>query len=249
MGKYSDAKPYVDALLYYYKTLDGVDTIKYISLLNYQAIIFQNFGAYQDAIDIYTTIINEKSIFNLGDTLGHVITLLNLGDVYRETGQMDLAISNFKQAKRLSYEYKLKNTETLATIENGLALCYKSTNNPKEAEAAYNNSLELYKQDGKANTEPYCSVLSNKADFCRTLGRYYEASELLITAIEIRKQRFGENTENYANAISNLASVYFDAGYYEEALQKHLQAKEIYKLTVGENHQSYGNCLNSRATA
>ena len=130
-------------------------------------------------------------------------------------------------------------------VDIQLSLCYKSTNNPKEAEAAYNNSLELYKQDGKANTEPYCSVLSNKADFCRTLGRYYEASELLLTAIEIRKQRFGENTENYANAISNLASVYFDAGYYEEALQKHLQAKEIYKLTVGENHQSYGNCLNS----
>jgi CHAT domain-containing protein/tetratricopeptide (TPR) repeat protein len=245
MGKYNDAKPYVDALLYYYKTMDGVNNKKYISLLNYQAIIFQNFGAYQDAIDIYTNIINDKSIFNLGDTLGHLITLLNLGDVYREIGQMDLAISNFKQAKRLCYQYKIKNLETLATIENGLALCYKSTNNPKEAEEAYNNSLELYRQDGKTNTEPYCSVLSNKADFCRTLGRLYEASELLLTAIEIRKQRFGENTENYANAVSNLASVYFDAGHYEEALQKHLHAKEIYKLTVGENHQSYGNCLNS----
>lgn len=45
LGKYSNAKPHVDALLYCYKTLDGVNNSTYISLLNYQAIIFQNFGA------------------------------------------------------------------------------------------------------------------------------------------------------------------------------------------------------------
>ena len=53
LGKYADANPYVDALLYYYKTLDGEKNTKYISLLNCKAIIYQNIGNYEEAISIY----------------------------------------------------------------------------------------------------------------------------------------------------------------------------------------------------
>lgn len=245
LEKYEKAKPSVDALLFYYKTLEGENTLRYLSLLNYKAIILQNLGDYKSAIDIYSTIVNEKSALKLGDTLGYVIGLSNLADVYREVGEYDKGISNLKAAKMFHYKYQLKDRDILATIENNLALCYKNISELKLAEDAYNNSLEIRKAAGQDKTEAYCSTLSNKADLLRMLGRFGEASELLLTAIQIRKERYGEKTENYANAVSNLANVYFDAGYYKESLERHLQAKDIYKEVVGEEHQGYGNCLNS----
>ncbi|MBL7910789.1 MAG: CHAT domain-containing protein [Bacteroidia bacterium] len=245
LEKYSQAKPYIDALLFYYKTMDGENNKRYYSLLNCNAIIFQNTGDYKQAIEIYSGIVNENKLLSLGDTLGHIITISNLGDVYREVGDYELGISNLKKAKGLHYKYKVKDRDILATIENNLALCYKNSSQPKLAEECYNNSLEIRKANKETNTESYCSTLSNKADLLRILGRYGEASELLLIALDIRKERFGTKTENYANAVSNIANVYFDAGYYKEALERNLQAKEIYQEVVGEEHQSYGNCLNS----
>ena len=245
LGKYKDAKPYVDALLFYYKTLDGENNTRYVGLLNCNAIIFQNTGDYKKAIDIYTNLISENKPFSLGDTMGSVIQISNLGDVYREYGDYNQGISYLKNAKALFFKYKLKDRDILATIENNLGLCYKNTSQPKLAEECYNNSLEIRKANREANTESYCSTLSNKADLLRILGRYGEASEILLTALDLRKKRFGEKSENYANVVSNLANVYFDAGYYNEALERNLQAKDIYLEVVGDNHQSYGNCLNS----
>ncbi len=251
IGRYETARPYVEALLYYYKTLDGEKNSKYLGLLNCKAIIFQNTGSYNEAIGIYSDIINAGNLLPLGDTLGHVITISNLGDIYRETGQYTEGILELKKAKTLYYKYHLKNEETLATIENNIALCYKSTGEMKMAEEAYNSSLEIYRRSGQTETEPYCSVLSNKADLLRMLGRFGEASELLLNALDIRKKRFGDKTENYANALSNLANVYFDAAgsgeehFYKEALERNLQAEAIYKEVVGEEHQSYANCMNS----
>ncbi len=245
LEKYKEAKPYVDALIFYYKTMDGENNTRYLALLNCNAIIYQNTGNYKEAIEIYSGLIADNKLLALGDTLGHVIEYSNLGDVYREIGEYDLGITNLKKAKALHYQYKIKDRDILATIENNLALCYKNTSQPKLAEECYNNSIEIRKASKQTNTESYCSTLSNKADLLRMLGRYGEASDLLLTSLAIRKERFGTMSENYANALSNLANVYFDSGYMKEALEKNLQAKDIYYEVVGEEHQSYANCLNS----
>ena len=105
LGKYKEAKPYVDALLFYYKTLDGENNLRYIGLLNCNAIIYQKTGNYKEAIDIYSRIIIENKLLILGDTLGHVIQMSNLGDVYREIGEFDLGTNNLKNAKKLYYKY------------------------------------------------------------------------------------------------------------------------------------------------
>jgi hypothetical protein len=57
LGKYKEAKPYVDVLLFYYKTLDGENNSRYIGLLNCDAIIYQNIVNYKEAINIYCKLI------------------------------------------------------------------------------------------------------------------------------------------------------------------------------------------------
>lgn len=245
LERYTQAKPYVEALLYYYKTLDGEKSRNYLNLLNYQAIIFQNLAEYEKAIEILSKLNSEQAVLANGDTISQVVIESNLGDVYRETGNYELAIFHLKKAKQNYFRYKLRDRGVLASAENNLALCYKAIGEIKEAEESYNRCLAIYKDIGEGGSEAYCSTLSNKADLYRELGRLGEASELLLTALEIRKQRYGNNTENYANALSNLANVYFDAGYYKEALEKNLEANSIYRNVVAANHQGYGNSFNN----
>ena len=245
LEKYQQAQPNIEALLFFYKTLDGENNLKYSNLLTQKAIILQNLGKYQDAIDIYKNIVDEQTALKLGDTIGYITTIQNLGDAYREYGKFDLAVFNLKQAKQFYQKYKLKDRSILSTIENNLALCYKSYGDNKNAEICYNNTISIYKSLNETDTEFYCSVLSNKADLLRALGRYSEATELLLASLEIRKTRFGMQSENYANSLTNLALVYFDAGYFKEAKEKFLEANEIYKKTVGIEHQAYANSLNS----
>ena len=252
LGKYTEAKPYVEALLYYYKTLDGENNITYTGLMNSKAIIAQNEGDYESAIAIFQTLVENESALKQGDTIGHLIGISNLGDVYRESGNFEQALSYLNTAKRLFSTYRIKDKngrprepELMATIENNLGLCYKGLGDAQKAEEAYNNALRIYGETGLVNTEPYCTTLSNKANLISELGRRGEASEILLHALQIRKKYFGEQTENYANALANLANVYFDEGLYQESLEKNLQANAIYKEVVGEQHQGYANNLNS----
>ncbi|PBQ33607.1 hypothetical protein CNR22_18100 [Sphingobacteriaceae bacterium] len=251
LEKYNDAKPYVEALLYYYKTLDGEKNVQYIQLLNCKAIILQNQGDYEEAISIYKKVVEAGDLLPLGDTMGYVISIANLGDIYRETGQFETALYYLEKSKALYSEFHLNNKVTEASRENNLALCYKSLDQLKNAEDAYNRTLALYVEAKEERSEAYCSTLSNKADLLRILGRYGEASELLIKALQLRRENFGTHSENYANALSNLGNVYFDTGlnrderFFPEALEKHLEAERIYREVVGENHQSYANCMNS----
>lgn len=244
MGKYEAAKPNVEALLFYYKTLDGENNLKYLSLLNYKAIILQNLGQYIDALSIYKNIVEEERALKVKDTSAHITSFLNLGDCYRESGDYTQAIYYLKTAQRTHKHYGRSEDLTMATIYNNLALSYKAISDFKTAEHYYNQSIQIYNQLHQTQTEPYCSVLSNKGDLLRELGRFNEAISLLQTALTTRAERFGTQTENYANAATNLGMVLMDAGQYRDALNIFLKAKETYAATVGKNHQGYANILN-----
>lgn len=245
LGKYSDANPYIDALLYYYKTLDGENNLRYQNLRYYKGITLQHLGDYKPAIEIFRDEIKQKRTLKLGDTASYVTAYSNLGDIYREIGDYPEATENLEEAQHLYQVYRVNDSHLASTIENNLGLCYKGLDQPRKAEQAFDAAIAIYQKNAGTSSEAYCTTLSNKASLYNDLGRFGEASELLWTAIEIRLKYFGENNVNYANALGNLANSFFGAGFYQKSLDKNLEANTIYKSTVGEMHQAYANNLNS----
>ncbi len=248
LQKYTEAKPAVEGLMYYFKTLDGENSEYYIMLLNYRAAIHQQFGEYKQCIDIYNQLISSNAHLNHKDTSGHVEKYADLGDVYREVGDYDNALVFLKKSKQEYYRLKLNDQLILAEVDNNLGLCYKMLGLNNEAELAFKSSLSVYEQLKKTKTDAYCITLSNFGDFYRELGRKGEASEILLKALAIRKNYLNIYTRSYANLLNNLGLVYIDAEFYDEALKRLEEAKEVYKSTVGTQHQYYGNCLNNLAS-
>jgi CHAT domain-containing protein len=248
LQKYSDAKPGVEGLLYYFKTLDGEKNHYYVLLLNYLANIHQQLGEYQKAIEINNQLISNEYHLILKDTCAHIEKYSNLGDIYREIGNYDLAILNLKKCKQVYYQLKCDKTIILAQVDNNLGLCYKMLGLNKEAEDSFKSSLKNCENTGKTKTDQYCVILNNYGDFYRELGRYGESSEILLKSLQIRKQYLDTNTRSYANLLNNLGLVYTESNYYDEALKRLLNAKNIYENIIGKNHQYYGNCLNNLAS-
>lgn len=245
LGKFTEAKPAVEGLLYYYKTMDGEKSRHYIILLNWLSSIHKFQGEYDKAIELSSKIVNDALFLVIGDTSGYIDSYDNLGDIYREISRYDQAFQYFKKGKQEFFRLKANDRHALASLENNMGLCYKAFGNIKEAEDAFNSALNIYKETNETNTEDYCIALNNKGDLFRELGRVGLASEILLGSLEIRKKYLGTNSKSYANTLNNLGLVYFDSGLYEEALKRTLEAKEVYEVTVGREHQFYGNCLNN----
>ncbi|MBK9284179.1 MAG: CHAT domain-containing protein [Sphingobacteriaceae bacterium] len=244
-GKYAEAKPGVEALIYYYKTLDGEKSLEYAHLNNNLADIYQYLGEYQKSIEILKPLLENKIFLELKDTAAYIESYSNLGDVYREAGDCNSAIILFKKAKEEFYTYRLNQLPILGSIVNNMGLCYKMNGEIKEAEESFDSALLLYDKANHNNTNDYCVTLNNKGDLYRELGRYGYASEILLKSLTIRKTYLDTNSKVYANTLNNLGLIYFDAGFYDEALRRLNHALLVYERTVGTQHQFYGNCINN----
>lgn len=248
MNRLTEAKPMLDALEFYFKTLKLSNDPTYLAVLGNQAYILQETGDYKAAIEKYDFILEGDKLLKQGDTLEQVVILTNIGDTYRDMGEYAEALRYLLNAKRSMQKYHLNEPSQSASIENNLGLVYKSLSDFKNSEECFDKAIEIYQKYKLDNTEAYCTALSNKADLLRLLGRRKEGLTLLSTAIKTREMYFGKNSEQFANALSNYGLIASELNenaiaqeYFEEALR-------IYKTTVSPKHQSYANCLNNLAS-
>lgn len=245
LGKYVEAKPGIEALLYYYKTLDGEKSKHYLELTSLYADIHKAQGDYEKSIQLLKPLVEQSVFLDLKDTSTYLSTLIDIGDVYREYGRYNEALFYFKKTKQEYYRLRSKDGMLLANIENDLALCYKMSEQLKESEESFDMALRIYTQEGKEHSRDYCVTLNNKGDLFRELGRHGLASEILLKSLLIQKQNADTISRVYANTLNNLGLVYMDAGYYDEALRRTEQARDLYEKLLGKDHQYYGNCVNN----
>lgn len=243
--RYAEAKPSLEALVYYFKTLNLLNDPVYHVVLGHQAVILQEEGKYKEASDKYQELLDNDKVLKSGDTTGHFIISINLADLHRQMGEYELALLQLKTLKRQMIQFRHQRSVEYGRLENILGLTYKALNDLKNAEEVYDNAIALYKELQMERSESYCTVLSNKADLMRWLGRREEGFKLLNSALEVRKQNFGDSTESYANTLSNYGLIAFDEGEYGVAQSYFENAFKIYEKTTTPTSQSYANCLNN----
>lgn len=254
MGKYNEAKLYNDALLYYFKTINGERDREYLICLNNDARISQGFGEYKKALEIFNKLLLIYESLNPKDTADYITMLNNTAEAYRQISEYNEAIQLLNKALAISGKFSKNNELSSATIYNNLGLSYKATGDYKLSEASFNNAIAIYIKLKLDFVPDYTNPLSNKADLYRMLGRNKEAGDLLQTVLHIRKNSTGTKHVNYANALSNFALVRIE-DYKYSGLPEHindaekylLEAKDIYKEALGEYHPYCANCLNNLA--
>lgn len=243
--RYAEAKPSLDALEYYFKTLSLFNDPVYHVVLGNQARILQEEGKYKEATEKYQSMLANDMILKNGDTTGYFLISINLGDLYRQMGEDEAALAHLKALKQRAINFHYQFNVDFGRLENILGLTYKALNDFKNAEDVFDNAIALYKNLNLEKSESYCTVLSNKADLMRLLGRRDQGFKLMDLALDIRKKNFGDTTESYANALSNYGLIAYDEEEFKLAQLCFERALGIYEKTVKNSNQNYANCLNN----
>jgi CHAT domain-containing protein/tetratricopeptide (TPR) repeat protein len=247
MGNYAYAKSMNDALLYYFKTLNGEKDQQYLLALNNDARIDQGTGEYEKSVVIFKKLLEIHESIKPMDTTGYITIENNLAESYRTMGNYDDAIKMLNKALSLTANFSHPEQLSTATLYNNLGLCYKNTGDYQQAEVCFDKCIAIYKKLKLEYSPDYTNSLSNKADLYRILGRGKQAFDLLLIVLDTRKNSLGTKHVNYANALINMSLVYIDEYSYDKAEPLIKEAKEIYKEKLGENHPNYANCLNTLA--
>ncbi len=245
MRRYAEATPMLNALEYYFKTLQLTEHPTYLSILANQAWIKKEEGDAAGAIQLYAQLVSNDLLLKQGDTSAYVTILTNMADIYRETDQPEKALQAIRELKKQMKVLGYKDADQLGFTENILGLVHKNLGNFQESEQAFNSAIQIYTSAGLTETSHYCTVLSNYSDLLRYLGRREEAMKTLETSMALRKKKFGTQTETYANSLTNYGLLLQEKGEDEKARENFEEAFKIYELTVSKNRMTYANALNN----
>ncbi|MDX1902719.1 MAG: tetratricopeptide repeat protein [Thermonemataceae bacterium] len=197
---------------------------------------------YDQAIKIYTQVLPQQKLAEENQQV-YWQNLANLADCY-------VALQKYKEAKPI-YE-ELINIEAATQSEDypqwlmNLGAFYHETGKYQEAEAFFEQSLQIYQNNLSNQNDEYIEALENLANLYKNQGRYTDSERLYQQALATCKTNFGENHPVYINLENDLANLYKSLGRFEDAekiYQKNLQNAS----KQGENTAAYAKLLNDLA--
>ena len=164
---------------------------------------------------------------NFDNTLDYANYLFKQKEFPRSINQLTL----------LRFENTGLPNENLATLLEALANANQQINEPKEAEKAYDEALEIYQNLAKQNPSAYlpdvATTLNNLAVLYRSDNRLTDAKKAYDEALEIRRNLAKKNPGAYlpyvAMTLNNLAILYGSDNRLTVAEKACVEALEIYQ--------------------
>ena len=180
----------------------------------------------------------------------------SLGEVYRQRIQqgkteqsakeLEQAIAAFQAA--IARYIALDQPIQRATSLNNLAELYASQGDDLNAEALYQESLQLREQYlGLEDLETAMSLYNLAESYCAQ-GRYADAEPLYRRSLEIREQKLGEHHPDVAASLNGLAGLYKSIDRYAEAESLYLRSLNIREQQLGEYHPDVATTMNDLAS-
>lgn len=138
-----------------------------------------------------------------------------LGQAYRETGQLQMAVPLLKRAERLT-----NSKEDLLFVVSQIGVAHQAAGDYAAAQTEFERALVLAKEVKNPHME--ASSLSNLAVVFTKRGKFDQALVHYQEALSLK-----EREEDKAVTYNNLGSVYHAKGDYAQAVRNYSRAIEI----------------------
>ena len=151
-----------DSAYYYYSQAWRLDSL---GVEEHHLGLISNLARYyvsQNEIEMATKMYEEVHRYALeqGDVYAHVISSLNLGDCYYESGKYDLAIETLIGGKRMALDRGIN--MHISDFDRTISLCYSAQGNFEEAYFYLSSSDSSFRKANKRNLEEYAEKLTVK---------------------------------------------------------------------------------------
>jgi tetratricopeptide (TPR) repeat protein len=148
----------------------------------------------------------------LGDTLGIISQLNDIGNLYKKQTQYDRALENFFRAMKLSEDNGLD--RAIASIAGNIGLVYFEIKNQEKAKEYYRRALKINK---KLENRHGMSINYNNLGLLHgDQGDYEQALKYHFQALDIRRDL--DYTIRIANSLNNIGRIYMQQKTYDKAI-------------------------------
>ena len=172
----------------------------------------------------------------------------NLGNVYRDTGDLEKAKEYHEWALEIRKDQLGANHVDVATSYNNLGNVYRDTGDLEKAKEYQEWALKIRKDQLDANHVDVARSYNNLGNVFSKTGDLEKAKEYQEWALKIRKDQLGANHVDVARSYNNLGIVFSKTGDLEKAKGYYEWALKIKKEQLGANHadvaKSYNNLGN-----
>ncbi len=168
--------------------LTDKDTLSYTNTLRELALSFYLLQELDSAYHNFT--LSYKTSKHIADTIGMILSLQGMGDVYLEKGNIDHAINVYSQQRQLS-ELTHDDTSSVASLVK-ISRCYYALGDYPTSSQYLNRALAIAKKQNL--TESKADVYQYLALIYETQNRYKDALDFYKMWIELRDSIFSEET-------------------------------------------------------
>jgi signal transduction histidine kinase len=210
LGKYKDALSQLQLALDMYTSIS--DTIIYVKIKNSLGVANFNLGNYEAALKLYVEalhLLNDKVDVK---SRKHFAGLLNnIGVVYQQLHQYELAIEYFEQL--LTTSKLIQNKYLVSVSLLNLGEVHKLKNNYTQSIFYLTEALNHYQSSD--DSRGVALVYSNLGDVHKQLQNYYEATQSYI-----KSKKYGELTKNndlIIRSMLGLSDLYILTGVFDKS--------------------------------
>ena len=195
-------------------------------------------AAFQEAIQIRETVLQERNAALVSSYNGLGVNLLFMGD-------FENAIGPISRAKELAGEVLGEQHPLYANCLNNLGVCHLKLCNYGQALDYITRATEIRRAATGEQSPEYAASLVNFGNYYQDLGDYNKAIAYFTEATGIYRNTVGELSQQFAGTTNNIGNCYFDEGEFAKAIETLTLAMDLYEQLVGVDHPYYGNAVNN----
>lgn len=200
------------------------------------AMIYTHFGMYEQAEQLYSTIVQQKKARLGEDDVDTLESMNQLAVLYDNHGKYDEAEAIYLEClERINASESFDHRDAWRFMNN-LAVMYIHRGQLEKAEPlqvqCYESRCEIL---GPDHVETLNS-LNNLATLYHNQGKYEQAEPLYARCLQKRKEILGPVHSDTLTLMSNLALLYDNQGAHDKAEPLYLECIERRKATYGLEH-------------
>ncbi len=263
---YADLGEYEKAIQYYKQAYElkmkdsrnGVNDTLIAGILNNMGLLYSDLGRTQEAQECYENALSlrRNNYFSRGgtNTQNSVLenspeiadTLNNLGILSEQQGDLDKALSLYKEALEIfKKNYEEEHTK-IALVMNNLGGVYHAQKNYDEAKRNFTTALEIRKKLLGDKSSEVAGTLNNLGFLYEEMGDFEAAMRYYESSLQIKMHIFGGDPHlSIAKTLTNMVITAIHLKDLSKALTYSLRALEIRRALLDPNHQEIGENMSN----
>lgn len=213
-------------------------------LLERITILINSFGYAEETLKYRKKIVEMRISQNGKEHKDTATALSNLGNVYRNIGNLQDAEKCYKQAYYIRKKLFITENVDVASSLNDIGSIYQSKGNLIQAKQYFEKALGICLNNCENANSEVANSLNNLGTVHRKLGNIDKSQQYYKQSLEIWRKIYGEMHPSVAFTLNNLGVVNREIGELYIAEKYCKEAYEIFKKLFGNKHSGVAYSLN-----